>query len=35
MKSQLDYSRTYAVTLDIELMVRYAALTHPTDRGVA
>ncbi len=28
-------NRTYAATPDIPLMVRYAALTHPTNRGVA
>jgi hypothetical protein len=30
-----DIDRTYAVTPDIALMVRYAALTHPTNRGIA
>ncbi len=28
-------NRTYAFTPYIALMVRYAALTHPTDRGIA
>ncbi len=29
------YNRTYAVAPHIAFMVRYAALTHPTNRGIA